>query len=1019
MKPQSSIGDLKNRVISGEKQRYDLAPGQTLGDYRVLRLLGRGGMGEVYLAENRVAGTRVALKVISGEATGPGFLERFRVESRVMSGLRHPNIVQVHHAGESEGRYYLTMDFIAGPDGQPRTLADELEEAGGKGLAVERVRELMEQLLSGLSLAHAKGVVHRDLKPANLLLDAEGKLHIADFGLAKVVGEDFVSAMVKKSISLSMGRSIGEMPTRPGSSKRAAYEGTSTGAILGTYDYMSPEQKAGAEVTKQSDIYALGVILYRMLTGRKPEGRAKAVSHYGVSLEWDAIVDKCLEPDFQDRYADVGEIKAALEGLGLGGKGSHGGTGARSGSGRISRKGAKTRSGKGVWGRVALWGLVLGVLGVGGWWGWGELERRAEMRAAERAQAELAARQSAETRAEVNRLRGEIEAALAVSDLERAGRLLTELAGLDAGAAAPLRARYESQAGARETNARYATASLAHERAKGVDPGQGLGARLEGMERAWREGEVSRGSGAWGQALSAYDQVIALSGEILARDEARHAVTAPREAAERARAEAQSAGAGRDAKVLWDGAEALVAEAAELFGKGDFEASGEKWREARTAYGNARTRAVQVQAYARAKVAYEQALGRNQDLLQTHGGTEWREVLRLVRLGEASANDPEEGRRAYEQALEGLPGAVTEAEARERAGRLATALGQARSAKAEGNWERVLAAAGDALGIESGNEEARTLKREAEGNLVPILVVAATVGGREVPATLSMGGQTYTLPQRLTLRENVRYEGTVSYETDGKRYTADPLSLVADWKGERRRELALTEIRGPVEGQNWRSPETGMEFVWIPAMGMWVGKYEVTNEEYRRMVPGHNSGEYGRHSLNRDRQPVVRVNFDDAKAYAAWMTGRDREAGLLPAGYRYRLPTEQEWETFAKAGRNVDYPWGNQWPPPSGRAGNYHGQEGAGSWAKIQNYNDGHPVTAPVEEVWANPWGLHGVGGNVWEATARDAANSSFGAWRGGSWDGDLQDVLRVSFRFDVGGSPRDSNRGFRLVLSR
>ena len=221
---------------------------------------------------------------------------------------------------------------------------------------------------------------------------------------------------------------------------------------------------------------------------------------------------------------------------------------------------------------------------------------------------------------------------------------------------------------------------------------------------------------------------------------------------------------------------------------------------------------------------------------------------------------------------------------------------------------------------------------------------------------------------------------------------------------------------GPVEGQDWTSPATGMEFVWIDELEMWVGKYEVTNAEYRSKEQDHDSGEFLGHSLDGDRQPVVRVNFSDAKSYAQWLTRQDED---VLDGARYRLPSEDEWTTFAQCGDGRKYPWGNQWPPRSGQAGNYHGQEGAGTWGKISGYNDGFPVTAPVDKLWRNPWGLYGVGGNVWEACAKDSSGGSFGAWRGASWYYDYQDYLRVSTRSVRVGSRRRYRYGFRLVLSR
>jgi hypothetical protein len=232
------------------------------------------------------------------------------------------------------------------------------------------------------------------------------------------------------------------------------------------------------------------------------------------------------------------------------------------------------------------------------------------------------------------------------------------------------------------------------------------------------------------------------------------------------------------------------------------------------------------------------------------------------------------------------------------------------------------------------------------------------------------------------------------------------------WSG----TVALEEQRGPPEGEDWTSPSTGMEFVWVDEMNCWVGKYEVTNAEYRKKKPGHDSKDYEGHSLNGPRQPVVYVNFDEAKECAEWLTQRDRDK---LGGMRYRVPSEDEWMTFAQCGRGWEYPWGDNWPPKSGQAGNYYGREGAGLWSKISGYNDGHPVTCDVEDSWVNPWGLYGVGGNVWECCAEDKRGSSFGAWRGASWYYVSQDILRCSYRIDCDGSSRGNDRGFRLLLSR
>ena len=222
------------------------------------------------------------------------------------------------------------------------------------------------------------------------------------------------------------------------------------------------------------------------------------------------------------------------------------------------------------------------------------------------------------------------------------------------------------------------------------------------------------------------------------------------------------------------------------------------------------------------------------------------------------------------------------------------------------------------------------------------------------------------------------------------------------------------------QAAEYQVPEVGMEFVWVSALGLYVGKYEVTNGEYRKMKPDHDNKDFKGKSLNGDRQPVVYVNFDEAKAYAVWMTEREQKAGRLKAGWQYRLPTESEWQAFAQCGDGREYPWGNGMPP---KYGNYHGTEGAGVWNKIQDkkmdgspvYTDGFPVTCPVETSGKNDWGLYGVGGNVWECASDYAGH--FGAWRGGSWYSSNPRGLRADYRILFSGSSRDDLSGFRLVL--
>ncbi len=315
-----SIGD-EQTVGGAGTGEYTLSDGQVLGQYRILKRLGKGGMGEVYLAENTMMRKQVALKLLPKSATGGTFVDRFRIEARVMADLNHPNIVQVHHAGEENGQYYLTMDYICSPSGEPQTLEEVLEEKGR--LSEGEVKEIALQICDALELAHGKGLVHRDLKPANILLaqniaDANNQslitnncqIKICDFGLAKVVGDDYLRTMIDRSINLSMAGelSLGDEPTAGGDNDKKR---SSARAILGTYDYMAPEQKAGGEISPQTDLYAVGIILYRLLTGEKPEGMFEMPSEFGCDAAWDGIVRTCMQKKPERRP----ESAAALRGM--------------------------------------------------------------------------------------------------------------------------------------------------------------------------------------------------------------------------------------------------------------------------------------------------------------------------------------------------------------------------------------------------------------------------------------------------------------------------------------------------------------------------------------------------------------------------------------------------------------------------------------------------------------------------------------------------------------------------------
>ena len=257
------------------------------GRYRLLGRLGSGGMADVWCAEDTMLDRRVALKFLHDRfAQDEQFVERFRREASAAAGLQHPNVVGVFDRGTFDGSHYIAMEYVEGAS---------LKEMIERGLSVGEAVEIVRQVLAGVRYAHAHGIVHRDLKPQNVLVDGEGRARVTDFGIARA----------------------------------GASEITQTGSVLGTAQYLSPEQAQGLPVTASSDLYSIGVMLYEALTGRVPfeadspvtvalkqvSERPHAPSELNptVSRALDAVVLKALAKDPANRFASAEEFSRALD----------------------------------------------------------------------------------------------------------------------------------------------------------------------------------------------------------------------------------------------------------------------------------------------------------------------------------------------------------------------------------------------------------------------------------------------------------------------------------------------------------------------------------------------------------------------------------------------------------------------------------------------------------------------------------------------------------------------------------
>jgi serine/threonine protein kinase len=276
--------------------------GKSLIHYEIIAEIGKGGMGEVYQAKDTKLGRDVAIKVLPEEfALDKDRVSRFQREAKLLASLNHPNIAAIHGLEESEGIHFLVMELIEG-----ETLKDRIKSGP---IPVEEALKLALQMAEALEAAHEKGVIHRDLKPANIKVTPEGKVKILDFGLAKAYAGD------QGNINLADSPTISAAATQQG-------------VILGTAAYMSPEQAKGKSVDKRADIWAFGIVLFEMLTGKQlftGETASETLASVMKSEpEWDNLppnlhsrirflLERCLEKDPKNRYSGISDARVDIQ----------------------------------------------------------------------------------------------------------------------------------------------------------------------------------------------------------------------------------------------------------------------------------------------------------------------------------------------------------------------------------------------------------------------------------------------------------------------------------------------------------------------------------------------------------------------------------------------------------------------------------------------------------------------------------------------------------------------------------
>jgi TRAP transporter TAXI family solute receptor len=296
---QHVLAELVPSVDGDATRETRIGPGARIGPYELLALLGRGGMGEVYLARDTRLDRKVALKLLPPELREDADrLRRFEQEARTASSLNHPSILTIYEIGQTNGTHFIATEFIEGV-----TLRAQLT---GAPMAIDHVLMVAEQVGSALAAAHEAGIIHRDIKPENIIVRPDGLVKVLDFGLAKLIARQGTAAAAAAGAMVQ----------------------TSSQVLTGTLPYMSPEQVLGRDVDHRSDLFSVGVLLYELTTGRLPfaaatmgetfdrilHGQSEPIGRVnpGVPTALQRIVDRCLEKDRARRYESARDLLSDL-----------------------------------------------------------------------------------------------------------------------------------------------------------------------------------------------------------------------------------------------------------------------------------------------------------------------------------------------------------------------------------------------------------------------------------------------------------------------------------------------------------------------------------------------------------------------------------------------------------------------------------------------------------------------------------------------------------------------------------